>query len=874
MAEKPSYEELERRVQELEKRESAYKSYREALQKDVTLLELIHDKVPLGYQSLDEKGRFIAVNNAWLDVLGYAREEVIGKSFADFLHPDWRDYFKENFPRFKSVGEVLDFEFEMVKKTGDHILVSFTGKICRNETGFFQQAHCIFHDITERKRVENYQEMGREILQILNEPGDLRKSIHRILSILKTQTKVDAVGLRLQDGDDFPYFAQDGFPPEFLLTENTLLERGKDGGVCRDQDGNVRLECTCGLVMSGKTDPSNPLFTHGGSSWTNDSFPFLDLPSDQDPRLHPRNNCIHQGYASLALIPIRTSERIVGLVQLNDKRKGRFTLEMIEVLEGIAAHIGSALMRKQAEEEIAKRELILNKIFDVLPIGLWFVDKNGKLLRGNPAGVKIWGAEPTVTMEEYGVFKARRLPSGEEIAPDDWALSHTIQKKVTITDELLEIDTFDGQKKIILNYTAPVINDSGEMLGAIVVNNDITHHKQAEAEREKIQAQLHQAQKMESVGRLAGGVAHDFNNMLGVILGHTELALLQTDETHELHDDLKEIQKAAERSADITKQLLAFARKQTISPKQLDLNDTVESMLNMLRRLIGEDIDLVWKPAAHLWPVKMDRSQIDQILANLCINARDAIAGVGKLTIETGIKTFDEEYCNEHPGFVPGDFVQLAVSDNGCGMDKDTQANLFEPFFTTKEVGKGTGLGLATVYGIVKQNDGFINVYSESGSGSTFRIYLSRFLGDDGIAADLTRKKTGAGGTETILLVEDEPSILRMTKMMLEKKGYSVLPAATPGEAIDLAKTHSDKIHLLMTDVVMPEMNGRELAKKITNFHPDIGMLFMSGYTANVIAHHGVLDDGVAFIQKPFSLDDLTEKVRELLDMASDKSHA
>jgi PAS domain S-box-containing protein len=391
-------------------------------------------------------------------------------------------------------------------------------------------------------------------------------------------------------------------------------------------------------------------------------------------------------------------------------------------------------------------------------------------------------------------------------------------------------------------------------------------------ERKKMEAQLYQALKMESVGRLAGGVAHDFNNMLGVILGHTELALLQADENHELHGDLTEIQKAAKRSADITKQLLAFARKQTISPRQLDLNDTVASMLNMLRRLIGEDIDLVWKPAAHLWPVKMDPSQIDQILANLCVNARDAISGVGKLTIETGKKTFDEEYCNEHPGFIPGDFVLLAVSDNGCGMDKDTLDNLFEPFFTTKDVGKGTGLGLATVYGIVKQNAGFINVYSEPGQGSTFRIYLPRLVAEENADKAVPEKKAVAGGTETILLVEDELSILRMTRMMLERKGYSVLPAATPGEAIDLAKTHADKIHLLMSDVVMPEMNGRALAGQITAIYPGIGLLFMSGYTSNVIAHHGVLDVGVAFIQKPFSMEDMTAKVRDVLDTAPDKN--
>ncbi|MCF8076425.1 MAG: response regulator [Desulfotignum sp.] len=434
--------------------------------------------------------------------------------------------------------------------------------------------------------------------------------------------------------------------------------------------------------------------------------------------------------------------------------------------------------------------------------------------------------------------------------------------------ENLEAEFTDknGQNKTAL-MSARILRINDEDL-ILSITRDITERKQAEAEREKLHAQLNQAQKMESVGRLAGGVAHDFNNMLGVILGHAELALLQADEHHELHDDLKEIQKAAKRSADITKQLLAFARKQIISPRQLDLNDIVESMLNMMRRLIGEDIDLVWQPSAHLWPVKMDPTQIDQILVNLCVNARDAITGVGKLTIETGKKSFDEEYCCNHPGFIPGDFVLMAVSDNGCGMDKEVLDNLFEPFFTTKDVGKGTGLGLATIFGIVKQNNGFINVYSEPGQGSTFKIYLPRLIDDKEIDKAVPQKKAAAGGTETILLVEDELTILRMTRRMLERKGYSVLSAATPIEAVEKAKNHSGPIDMLMTDVVMPEMNGRDLAGKITDLYPDIRLLFMSGYTANVIAHQGVLDKGVAFIQKPFSMAEMTEKVREVLDTA------
>lgn len=406
---------------------------------------------------------------------------------------------------------------------------------------------------------------------------------------------------------------------------------------------------------------------------------------------------------------------------------------------------------------------------------------------------------------------------------------------------------------------SPVRNGSGNIIHYSAVKRDISEHLRS-AEM------LQQAQKMESVGRLAGGVAHDYNNMLSVILGYAELALERLKPDDPIYEDLTEIFNAARRSSDITRQLLAFARKQTIAPEILDINDTVEGMLKMLRRLIGEDIDLAWLPSAGSWPVKMDPSQVDQLLANLCVNARDAISDVGKLTIETENVSFDETYCNSHDGFVPGDYLLIAVSDNGCGMDKKTIANIFEPFFTTKGVGEGTGLGLATVYGIVKQNKGFINVYSEPGEGTTFKIYLPRHMGDTEQSRASAPADIPEGRGETILLVEDESAIRKMGRMMLEKLGYHVLLAAGPAEALRLAETNANRIDLLITDVVMPEMNGRDLSDQMQARSQGLRVLFMSDYTANAIAHHGVLDQGVNFIQKPFSKKDLAVKVRKALD--------
>jgi len=395
---------------------------------------------------------------------------------------------------------------------------------------------------------------------------------------------------------------------------------------------------------------------------------------------------------------------------------------------------------------------------------------------------------------------------------------------------------------------------------------DITERKRDDEERAKLHVQLSQAQKMESVGRLAGGVAHDFNNMLGAILGYTELGMRGVSPSDPTYRTLKDIQKAAQRSVDLTRQLLAFARKQTVAPRVLDLNETMESMLKILRRLIGENIDLTWLPGKDLGRVRIDPSQIEQLLINLCVNARDAIHDAGKITVETSAVTFDQTDYADRAGIVPGEYVLLSVSDDGCGMDTETLSHLFEPFFTTKEVGKGTGLGLATVYGMVKQNNGFIDVHSEMGQGTNFKIYLPRYTAKIGPATRKDAAQPATRGNETILLVEDEPMILDITKKMLQSQGYTVRAAATPGAAIRLAREHAGEIHLLMTDVVMPEMNGRNLAKNLLSLYPNLKRLFMSGYTANVIAHHGVLDEGVQFIQKPFSMQTLAVKIRDVLD--------
>jgi PAS domain S-box-containing protein len=506
--------------------------------------------------------------------------------------------------------------------------------------------------------------------------------------------------------------------------------------------------------------------------------------------------------------------------------------------------------RKRSEEYVRK----LSQAIEQSPISIVITD-----IAGDIEFINSHFAESTgYSLAEVLGRNSRILKSGETSGEEYRQLWQTISAGGVWRGEFHNRNK-NGELFWEQATIAPLRDAENRITHYVAFKEDITKHK-------ALEERFFQAQKIESIGRLAGGVAHDFNNMLGVIIGHTEIALSRLAADHPLFAALKEIHKAANRSADLTRQLLAFARKQTIDPKVFDLNLTVTGMLKMLRRLIGEDIDLAWLPAAEELPVKMDPSQLDQILANLCVNARDAITGVGKVTIETHLVKFTADDCSTHPDFVPGEFVLLAVSDNGCGMDHKILSRIFEPFFTTKELGKGTGLGLATVYGIVKQNNGFINVYSELNQGTTYKIYLPQYsVGPERHEVEGSILPD-ARGDETILLVEDELSYLDIARQMLESLGYRVLAVASPDEAVRIAGEHPGKIQLLMTDVIMPGMNGRVLAQALASLCPGIGHLFMSGYTSDVIAHHGILDAGVNYIQKPFSLPDLAAKVRKALE--------
>lgn len=511
---------------------------------------------------------------------------------------------------------------------------------------------------------------------------------------------------------------------------------------------------------------------------------------------------------------------------------------------------------KIADYEASRAAQEWQTTFDSTRNAIWILDKEDRVLRANKISEALFKRPIEEILGNNCCEVVHNSPCPLPGCP-------ILRVKNSLSRETKELRIGEKWFEITVD---PILDASGEYGGAVHVVNDITERKQAAAALRHAEEQLLQSQKMEAVGRLAGGIAHDFNNMLSVIMGTTQLAIMNEEPDGATYNDFQEILNAAERSADLTRQLLAFARKQTVAPVPLNLNDAVAGTIKMLHRLIGEDINLVWSPGHHLWKVEMDPSQIDQILANMAVNARDAIAGVGKITIETENIVCDEAFCADHAEFYPGEYVRLSISDNGCGMDKETSEHIFEPFFTTKETGKGTGLGLSTVFGIVKQNNGLITVYSEPGKGTTFKICLPRYAGETSETAADGEEYALPGGSETVLIVEDEAAILSVGRRILEKLGYSVLSAIAPEEAVSLFEERAGEIQLLLTDTVMPEMNGRELAERLISINPGLKCLFMSGYTADVIARHGILDKGVNFVQKPFSVEDLAYKLRMVLD--------
>jgi two-component system cell cycle sensor histidine kinase/response regulator CckA len=512
--------------------------------------------------------------------------------------------------------------------------------------------------------------------------------------------------------------------------------------------------------------------------------------------------------------------------------------------------------RVQAQEALQESEERLRNLVENMPIVCFTFDQQGRILSWNRAAERVYGytKDEAIGANSYDLIVT---PMTKEAT--DRVIQKVFAGKRVEGSEWQDRDK-QGQIGWRIGNTFPLLNADGSVDCGVNLNIDIT-------ERKRLEEQFRQAQKMEAVGLLAGGIAHDFNNLLTAINGFARLIQSRLAPDDPCYELTGKILGAGQRAADLVRQLLTFSRKQVIEPRVLDLNDAVVNMDKMLRRVIGEDIELETFPAPDLWPVKVDPTQIEQVIVNLAVNARDAMPYGGTLIIETANVTLDQDYAHQHAEATPGEHVLLAISDTGIGMSGEVQAHIFEPFFTTKEVGKGTGLGLATVYGVVKQSGGHIQVHSEEGDGTTFKIYLPRA---EEVVAPLPQYDHQAGvvprGTETVLLVEDAPAVRDMTARVLRQQGYTVLEAGNGEEALRQAQEHPGDIHLLLTDVVMPRISGKALADRMSTICPEAKVLFTSGYTGNVIVHHDAPGPSTPFIQKPFSPEKLAHKVREVLD--------
>lgn len=764
------------------------------------------------------EGQLLSVNPALARMCGYSSPEEMILRIQDmsqdlYADPQARVEFKR---RMMEHGSVESFEYQLRRKDGARIWVSENARAVRISNGEIVAYEGSMEDITERKRSELERQVTFEIIHAVNVTDNLDDLLYLVYQALRKVLYAENCFVALYEPASgmfhFPFFIDqfDEAPPP----------------------QQVGRSCTAYVYRTGRA---------------------MLIPQQVFDALAEQGEVELVGTPSPSWLgaPLRTPAATIGvLVVQHYENETAYTERDLEFLVSVGGQIALAIERKRAEEKIRESEARLRVLVEQLPAVLWTVGKDLRFTSALGAGLARLGLKPNqivgVSLMDY--FETN----------DQTFLPIAAHRRATKGEAVTFHVEWKGGSYTC--HVEPLRTAEGELQGAICMALDITDRKQLEE-------QLRQAQKMEAVGRLAGGIAHDFNNLLMVIQGYADLMTERLAEGDPLRRNAEQIQTASQRATSLTRQLLAFSRKQMLAPKVLNVQSVVVDMEKILRRLIGEDIQLETSSVPDLGLIKADRSQIEQVIMNLAVNARDAMPEGGRLTIETANVELDKAAAHPPAVLSPGKYVMLAVTDNGCGMDAETQAHIFEPFFTTKEKGKGTGLGLATVYGIVKQSGGYVWVYTEPGRGTSFKVYLPRIedeqtaRGRDGKsdAQELPR------GSETVLLVEDEKGVRELAREYLELTGYTVIAAEDGHTALELAAMHVGPIQLLMTDVVMPGISGRELAGRVKTIRPEIKVLFMSGYTDQAVVHHGILDTDAALLQKPFTMAALAAKLREIL---------
>lgn len=769
------------------------------------LLELAEQSRTVAWE-IDAQGLYTYASPVAETVYGYRPDELVGKTHFHDLHPEngreaLRQALAEAFAR---RAPIVNFENVVQTKDGRIAWVSTSGLPVLASDGALQGYRGSDVDVTARKRAQD--ELRASEAQKKTVLDHIPASIallDRDLRVLwANRTAAVSAGQRPDD--------MVGKPCHVFWADPALP--------CRD--------CPAVVAIQTRKECQKTVHTPDGRVWDESAVPLLDDAGQ---------------VAAIVEIALDVTARTA-----TDERL-RALLE--ESNQARQALLGILEDHDRAEADLKRLATAIEQSADSIVV----TDAQGAIQYVNPAFETVSGYR----REEVLGQNPRLLRSGKQDAEFYRTMWATLVVGQPWQGRLVNRRK-DGAPYVEDAVISPVVDAQGQIANYVAVKRDVS-------EQLRLAAQLQQAQKMDSIGRLAGGVAHDFNNMLTVILGHADMKLADPHLDPAIRASLEEIRGAANDSAALTRQLLAFARKQTIAPRRLDLNETVGRSLQMLRRLLGENVELGWRPNDAVLFVQADPAQIDQILVNLCVNARDAIVGTGRIDIETAAATLDAAFCAANPGAAAGDYVRLTVRDTGSGMDAETLAHVFEPFFTTKPTGAGTGLGLSTVYGIVKQNDGYIAVASRPGQGATFDVYLPRCAAPAKAPTAPPAPGPAVEGTSTVLLVDDEPAILAMTAQMLHSLGYAVRAARTPAEALRLAHEHPGPIHLLLSDVVMPGMNGRDLARTLGDLRPGLRVLFMSGYTNDVIATLGRLDGELPFLRKPFSRDELAAKIREVL---------
>lgn len=765
-------------------------------------------------------GHYLRVNPALARMCGYTSpdEMILGVTNVaeSYAVPGQREEFKKLIEERGGIIEGL--EYQLLRRDGKRVWVSENAHVVRDSSGATVGYEGTVQDISERKRSELERQATTEIIHSVNITDNLDDLLRMIHGALRKVVHAENCFVALYESSTGMFH----FP--FLVDQHDPLPPPPQ---------KAGRSCTAFVYRTGRA---------------------MLIPQRLFDKLAEEGEVELVGTPSPSWlgVPLRTPAATIGvLVVQHYEDDNAYTERDLEFLSSVGGQIAFAIERKRAETRLREGEARLRVLVEQLPAVLWTVDRNLVFTSCVGAGLARLGLKPNE-------FVGKSLLEYFETENQTFLPIAAHRRAIAGEPVTFHVDWKDGAYAC---HVEPFHDGKGEVLGAICMSLDVTDRKQLEE-------QLRHSQKMEAVGRLAGGIAHDFNNLLMVIQGYADLLAERLPSNDSLRRNAEQIQAAAQRASSLTRQLLAFSRKQMLAPSVISIQSVVNDMEKILRRLIGEDIQLETRSTEDLWLVKADRSQIEQVIMNLAVNARDAMTHGGRLMIETANVELNDSLSQHAVVMSPGKYVMLAVTDNGCGMDTQTQAHLFEPFFTTKEKGKGTGLGLATVYGIVKQSGGYIWVYSEPGRGTTFKVYLPRIeqeVANARAIEDASGAKLDRRANETVLLVEDEEGVRQLTREFLETSGYTVIQAADGHTALELARMHQGPIHILVTDIVMPGISGRELAERVTRIREEIKILYMSGYTDQSLVQHGTLELGSVLLQKPFTMGVLAAKLREIL---------